>query len=374
MSVIELTRELLRYETVNPPAEERACATHLGRLLETAGFATHYYEFAAGRATLVARIGGNAERAPLGMTGHIDTVPLGRAPWAHDPYAGETDGDRLYGRGASDMKSGVAAMVVAAIRLSKSLARSPGVVFVITAGEETGHEGAKHVAAQAGALGRVGALLVGEPTENYPLIGSKGSLKLELRAKGVTAHAAMPEAGVNAVLKAARAVCQVDAYRFGIESHPVMGDPTLNIGYFHGGMNLNSVPDAAAVGIDIRTVHGQSHDAIEADLQRAVGDEVEVARLRENAPAWVEPDHPWVRQVFEIVTPFIGERPHPRTAHYGTDGPSLSSAMGAPPSIILGPGELATMHMTDEWCSTQRIETAVEIYEKIICAWCGIGS
>ena len=296
ISAVELTRELLRYKTVNPPGDERACALHLGNLLEAAGFHTRYYEFAEGRATLVARIGGNDERAPLGMTGHIDTVPLGRAPWTHDPYAGETDGDRLYGRGASDMKSGVAAMVSAALRLAKPLARSPGLIFVITAGEETGHDGARHLALQPGALDKVGALIIGEPTENYPLIGSKGSLKLELRAKGVTAHAATPQDGVNAVFKAARAVCQLEAFRFGISPHGVMGEPTLNVGYFHGGMNMNSVPDEATVGIDMRTIHGQSHDALQTELQRLVGDGVELTRLRENAPAWVEPDHPWVQQ------------------------------------------------------------------------------
>src|SRR5690242_7494125 len=90
-----LTRELLAY-TINPPGMERACARHIGALLEGAGFAVAYHEFAEARTSLVARIGGDDKRAPICFTGHIDVVPLGSARWTHEAFAGETDGDRLY--------------------------------------------------------------------------------------------------------------------------------------------------------------------------------------------------------------------------------------------------------------------------------------
>ena len=106
-----LTRELLRFNTINPPGMERACARHLGGLLEAAGFRVAYHEFAESRTSLVAEIGGDDARAPICFTGHIDTVPLGAAPWTKDAFAGETDGDRVYGRGSTDMKSGIAAIV-----------------------------------------------------------------------------------------------------------------------------------------------------------------------------------------------------------------------------------------------------------------------
>src|SRR6185436_3365868 len=135
-----LTRELLAFNTVNPPGMERACAQHLGGILEAAGFKVAAHEFAPGRTSLVATIGGNA-RAPICFTGHIDVVPLGAAKWTRDPFAGETDGDRLYGRGSTDMKSGIAAFVIAALELARDMAKGPGLVLVITAGEEIGCEG-----------------------------------------------------------------------------------------------------------------------------------------------------------------------------------------------------------------------------------------
>lgn len=138
MDALELTRELLRFNTINPPGEERACAQRLGELLEQAGFAVGSYEHAPGRTSLVARLVGSSARAALCFAGHIDTVPLGGTPWKWDPLAGEIADGRLYGRGSSDMKSGVAAFVTVACHLADRLDGTPGLVLVIVAGEETG--------------------------------------------------------------------------------------------------------------------------------------------------------------------------------------------------------------------------------------------
>ena len=139
---LQVTRDLLHYNTINPPGMERDCARHLGQLLEAAGFEVKYHEFAESRTSVVATIGGRQEKPPICFTGHIDIVPLGGAVWLRDPFAGETDGDRLYGRGSTDMKSGIDAFVVAAIKLAPYLADSPGITLVLTASEEVGCEGA----------------------------------------------------------------------------------------------------------------------------------------------------------------------------------------------------------------------------------------
>lgn len=201
-------------------------------------------------------------------------MPLGARPWSHDPFAGEVAGGRLYGRGSSDMKSGVAAFVVAASRLAGRLAGSPGLVLVVTAGEETGCQGAQQLAGLPGALGRAGAIVVAEPTCNYPFVGHKGALWLHARTSGVTAHGSMPERGDNAVYKAARAVTKLERFVFGDRPHPVLGAPTLNVGTVAGGLNFNSVPDAATIGVDIRTTPDQKHAAIVERLGEYLGEEV----------------------------------------------------------------------------------------------------
>ena len=178
----------------------------------------------------------------MGFTGHIDIVPLGEATWRHDPFAGETDGDLLYGRGSSDMKSGVAAMVVAARAIARDRQRRAGIELVLTAGEETGCSGAREIVKVPGSLGRVGALVVGEPTDLGPRLGHRGVIWIRLRFKGRTAHASMPHEGDNAVLKAARAAVLLSEYDFDRIAHPALGRPTLNVGRLEGGLNLNSVP------------------------------------------------------------------------------------------------------------------------------------
>jgi succinyl-diaminopimelate desuccinylase len=372
MNALELTRDLLRYDTINPPGEEQACARHVGRLLEGAGFAVAEYEFSARRTSLVARLGGGAEARPLCFTGHLDVVPLGLRPWTHEAFSGEIDGSRLYGRGSSDMKSGVAAFVVAVTRLARRLSSSPGVVLVITASEETFCEGARYLAGLGGVLGQAGALVVAEPTCNYPCVGHKGALWLRARTSGVTAHGSMPERGVNAVYKAARAALRLEQFRFDAAPHPVLGPATLNVGTIRGGLNVNSVPDSAEIGIDIRTIPAQQHARLREQLASHLGDEVTLETVSGAEGVWSDPEHPWIRSVYDLVAPVIGERPVPRAAPYLTDAAALTPAYGGVPTVILGPGELALAHQTDEYCEIARLEQAVELFSEITRRWCGL--
>ena len=167
---ISLTRSLLRFDTVNPPGRERDCARFAGRMLEEWGYRVDYHEYEDARTSVVARAGGSDAKAPLCLTGHLDVVPLGARAWSKDPFSGETDGDRLYGRGASDMKAGVAAILLAARAFSGKLAGTPGIVVVLTAAEEGGCIGSRQLA-RTNLLGKAGAMIVGEPTSNYPLVG-----------------------------------------------------------------------------------------------------------------------------------------------------------------------------------------------------------
>ena len=370
-NAIALTQSLLRFDTVNPPGRERDCARHVGALLEGWGFRVEYHEFEEARTSVIARAGGTDSKPPLCLTGHIDTVPLGVTPWSRDPFAGETDGDRLYGRGSSDMKAGVAAILLAARNLAKKLSGTPGVVLVLTAAEEGGCVGSEHLA-RTQLLGRAGAMIVGEPTSNYPYVGHKGSLKFYARFRGVSAHGSMPELGVNAIYKAVRAVSKLESFDFGQPAHPVMGRPTMNVGTFEGGNTVNSVPDAASFGVDIRTVPGMDHAALRAKLQATLGNEAELDVFSDMNAVWTEPGQDWVQRVFEITGRTLGVKPEPRAQTYNTDAGNLLKVYKGAPTVILGPGEPQLAHQTDEYCSMARIGQSVAIYEELIRDWCRI--
>jgi succinyl-diaminopimelate desuccinylase len=367
MNAVELTRELVRIDSINPTSPERPCAEKAGRLLEQAGYQVAYHEFAPGRASLVARR--DAAGTPLCFAGHLDTVPLGAQPWSKEPFGGELDGGRLYGRGSSDMKSGVAAIVEAALRLAKVPLKA-GITVVLVAGEETGCEGAAHLARTRGVLGRAGALVVGEPTGNRPVIGHKGALWLQARTRGVTAHGSMPEMGVNAVVKAARAVLALNEFRFGAARDDLLGGPTLNVGTIRGGLNVNSVPDEAVVGIDIRTIPAVKHADLRRRLEALLGPEVELTPAVDLEGIRTAEDDPFVRRVVEITASVTGTREPPGAATYFTDASVLTPAYGGVPTVVLGPGEMALCHQTDEHCRVDRIEQAAEIYAQVARGWC----
>ena len=370
VNALELTRDLLSFNTINPPGQEQQCAQYLGKLLEEGGFNVAYYEFAESRTSLIARLEGRNGSPPICFSGHLDTVPLGAERWSKDPFSGEVDGNRLYGRGASDMKSGIAAMVGGALRLQKNFRGKAGITLIFTAGEETGSQGASYLAALDQVLGDCGALVVGEPTANYPLVGHKGSLWLEIETTGVTAHGSMPEHGENAIYKALEAVNKLQEFDFKVTPHPFLGNPTLNVGTIAGGLNINSVPDRAVIGVDMRTVPGLPNDALYQKMKSYLGEDVKIKSVVDMGSVTTDPENEWIQVVFDILESFLGVRPEPRGVAYFTDASILTPAFDRPPTVILGPGEPAMAHKTNEFCHVSKIEEAAKIYFEIARRWC----
>ena len=140
--------------------------------------------------------------------------------------------------------------------LGRLSGRRAGITIVAAASEETGCEATYDLAARQNVLGGAGALVVAEPNSNYPMLGHKGALWLRGKTRGVTAHGSMPEQGVNAIYAGARAVTRLEGYGFNVAPNRLLGSPTLNVGTFSGGMNVNSVPDEASFTFDMRTIPG----------------------------------------------------------------------------------------------------------------------
>jgi len=370
---VALTQTLLRINTINPPGNEDQCTRYLAELLSSVGYDCRLVEFAPCRSTLIARIGGRRDKPPICFTGHVDVVPLGSAKWMHDPFGAEIVGDKLYGRGSSDMKSGVAAFTIAAIALADQIKNSAGLTLVITAGEETGCEGAFHLVGMestAEILGKAGALVVAEPTGNEPLVGHKGAFWLQARATGVTAHGSMPESGDNAIYKIARAALTLENFVFDTEPHALMGQGTLNIGTVQGGLNINSVPDAAEMTIDIRSVAGQDHKQIWGCLCNHLGPGIGLQTLLDIDSVYTAPEDPWMRSVIARCQANFDTPLKPKTVSYFTDAAALRGPLGQPPTVILGPGEPQMAHQTDEFCYVMRIGEAEQLFRHIILDWC----
>ena len=370
---ILLTQQLIRLNTINPPGHEDIVCDVLEDLLSKAGFECQRVSFAPRRTSLLARIiGENKEQLPICFTGHMDVVPLGTREWSRDAFSAEINDGKLYGRGSSDMKSGLAAFVIAAINTAGQAKKSGGIRLIITAGEEIGCEGAFYIASQQKALdfiGPVGCFIVAEPTANEPLIGHKGAFWLRARAEGKTAHGSMPERGDNAFYKLARGALELERFEFDNEPHPLMGQATLNVGTASAGLNINSVPDAAEMTIDIRTVAGQNHRHIYGCLCKRLGADIKLETMLDIESFHTPASDPWVQRVFKCCAEMNGQTPLVKTVSYFTDASALKIPIGDPPTVILGPGQPEMAHQTDEYCFTSKITEGTLLFENLIGDW-----
>lgn len=267
------------------------------------------------------------------------------------------------------MKSGIAAFIAALKRYRDRHDVLPRVLLILTAGEETGCEGAKRLAELDWSAHRVGAMIVGEPTANQCAIGHKGALWIDAHSFGKTAHGAMPELGDNAIYHVADAVQQLRTFDFRTSDDPLLGKPSFNVGTISGGLNINSVPDRASFSIDVRTVGGLNHAALLDDLGVYLGNKVNL-RVRVDVPPLLNGmDDAWLKEVSEIASDVTRTSANQTTVAYFSDGPVLRALFGHVPTAILGPGEPSCAHQTDEWVSLARIQQCTEIYERLLNEW-----
>lgn len=364
--VISLSQKLLSFNTINPPGNEEALAKYVGKLLSDNSFEVSYYEYEKDRLHLVAEKGVDGEEAPLVFSGHFDTVPLGELSWTTDPFAGKIEGDRIYGRGSSDMKGGLAAMTVAAIEATRTSTPAGGIRMIFSSGEEMGCHGISQLVKSGSDLGKARAVIVGEPTSNQPAIAHKGAIYIRATSKGKTAHSSMPELGDNAIYKAAKAILKIENFDLLSDSDPLLGLPTINVGEMQGGMNINSVPDHAEFSIDIRTTPRTAHPSLLERLKQELGEEIALTTLVDLQPVSNSESDPFVQRVYEICTAIGDSSPGLKSLPYLTDGSVLQAYYGGIPTLILGPGEPALAHQTDEYCSIRKLEESLDIYKKII--------
>lgn len=391
MNATELTQKLVSFQSINPPGNESAVLEFIGQWLKALGFEVEVLTFGDQRANLVARYG--PQDRPVCLSGHIDVVPLGAAPWSEDPFGGEIKDGRLYGRGSCDMKGGIAAFLIAARDfIEKSPTLKDGLILIITGGEETGCTGARALIEQMTAPAAK-LLVIPEPTSNEAVIAHKGVAWLRLMTRGKTAHGSMPEQGVNAILKMARALLALQATPLPGQPHPVLGTATMNVGVIEGGLNTNSVADRCWANVDIRLTPNCSSKDIDRWLADAAP-EVEVEQVLAQCPSvFTDPHDTTLAQVLgelhragllahpsgKVIeqAPCAGHSHHDwdpaddvTRAVYFTDASVLKAWLGEAPTLIIGPGDGFMAHQTDEYIEIDRLEQSVKIFQTILKQQC----
>ena len=369
--LVTLTQELIRYQTVNPPGDEILLAERLAEILSELGLEASVVPFADKRANVVCRVRGSGRRSALVFSGHLDTVPVGTDRWGYGPFSGEIANGRIYGRGAADMKSGVAAMMVAVAAVKNSGIQLHGdLVLALTAGEEVDSIGATHLVKQ-GLLTDAGALVIAEPTGLDVCIAEKGALWLEVVMKGRAAHGSSPHLGKNAIIPMASFIGSADKFMHNPSSHDLLGKPTMNIATIDGGFKTNVVPDQCRLTIDFRTIPGQ--DTVQlyetvSSLARAAAEAHEVEWgskiINEREPVDTSRDDPFVKLFLESTRSVLQTEPAIGSVAYYTDGAVFVPGLQVP-MVICGPGEAACAHQVNEWVEIDKLRPAALIYADI---------
>ena len=351
--VVSLLQQLVRIPSVNPdnaPGTEQfgeeTLAVFLSGWLESIGAEVTLEEIKPGRPNLIARFAPLDGRPRILLGPHLDTVGVGGM--IIEPFSGEIRDGKIWGRGATDTKGPMAAMLWSLHEHREILADLPVAVdFVAFMGEESGQWGSKDFAKRHG--GDYTFALVGEPTSMQVVHVTKGSLWATLRASGKAAHSSQPERGENAILKLTRALDQLDHHLGGqlaTFTHPVLGRSTMNVGMIRGGARPNIVPDLAEAEIDIRITPAlaAAGGALKLLTETLAFHDLPlgIVKPHENPPMETPADHPMIQELLAT---------DPRTGLAGapwfSDAAHLSS--GGIPSICIGPGSIDQAHTVDEF-------------------------
>jgi succinyl-diaminopimelate desuccinylase len=344
---LALVVALVRRPSVNPPGDTRAAAAAVAEYLARHG---HRSEVIAPQATMpnVLAVVDNGPGRHLVLNGHLDTFPVGDpARWTRDPFGGEVTDGKVYGRGVSDMKAGLAASLAAFCLLAERRGAWRGTLtLAAVADEETmGPWGANYLVDHHPRL-RADAVLIGEPsTPRTVRFGERGMVWVRLVARGQSAHAAYPHAGWNAITAVAAALQELGALEtvrwpvprevtaridearaatdalLGAGASDLLSAVTVNPGLIAGGTKVNLVADACQAEVDFRLAPGVSTGEILREVGRVVrrhrGMRYEVLHLSE--PNWTSPDLPFMQIVRDAVTRVRGEAPFFNISSPGTD-------------------------------------------------------
>jgi acetylornithine deacetylase/succinyl-diaminopimelate desuccinylase-like protein len=365
-SVVELLQALVQIPSVNPegdpevsPNGEKKMAEFLASFLAPLGFQITLDEAEPGRPNIIARAPGSEDRPRILLGPHLDTV--GISGMTIDPFLASISDGKVHGRGTSDTKGPMAAVLWALKKNAKLLIDLPVAIdFVGFMGEESSQPGSRHFAKHHAA--EYEFAIIAEPTSLQAVYCTKGCLWATLEAKGKSVHASRPQAGDNAILKLIDGLRDLQGPFFEHLSescHPVLGNSTMNVGEIKGGTRANIVPAQASAIIDIRTVPDLVKDR---PASRILGDYlngIELVHFAESPPMEIPADHPWLKRL---------QKSDPGLALTGapwfSDAAHLSAAGLA--SICLGPGSIDQAHTADEFIAISDLEDGAQWFSNFI--------
>lgn len=373
---VKILADLVAIQSVND--HETTVAEYLKDLFEAHSIEAKILKITDTRANLMAEIG---QGAPvIGVSGHMDVVSAGdQSNWTSDPFQLTERGGNLYGRGAADMKSGLAALVIAMIEIhEQKLLKKGSIRLMATTGEEVGGQGAYHFY-KDGYMKDVDALVIAEPSQDTIIYSHKGSMDARIQSKGKAAHSSMPQLGYNAIDPLIELVHEANHFfRTTDKTNAVLGDLVMNTTIFQGGNQVNSIPEEAELEMNIRTIPEFDNDQVAKDLEKLVADQNQKgAKLSLDIYMSLPSVLAAKESKLSALAAKLGQE-HLHQEIQTAASPGVTDASNflrdkAPdfPFIMFGPGETKMAHQVDEYVNKDVYLNFVDLYVDLLTGYVG---
>lgn len=371
---IAILEALLAIDSTN--GNEEAVTDYLAACFQQQGIRSEKITFADNRANLVVEIG-TGERI-LGLSGHMDVVAAGDlARWNTDPFTPIQQDGRIYARGATDMKGGLAALAVAMLELeAEKIPLNGRVRLLATVGEEVGLLGSKQLT-DLGYVSDLSGLIIAEPTKQQIVYAHKGVLSFKVTSVGQTAHSSMPEKGINAIDHLLTFYQKMmTLFASFTEQNPILGGVVSTNSRIEGGFQVNSVPDFAFFQTNVRTIPEIDNDRIIQELEQLIVDceeqdpqmqlTLEVTQtnppvLSDKKSALIQIVQEQASQAWQKAIPLIG-------VSWAADSAEFIRGNSQLPIVIFGPGN-ETLHQANEYLEIAEYLSIIDIYKAIITSY-----
>lgn len=369
-SVSAILADLVRIPSTNPGAYENDVARRIVAWFNGTAVKAELVESMPGRFSVGAVLQGQSDGPRLVLNGHMDTVPIDDLKlWSVDPFSAAIRDGFMYGRGACDMKAGLAVQIAVALFLAQRTERMGGsLVLHFAAGEERAEPGTLSLL-KAGYTGDFG--IVTEPTELRIAAATRGLAPVQIRLRGHSIHASRAKYDTNPAWGLKWVLDALDAYRLEIEKrhHPLLAHGSCTPTVVSGGVVPNAVSDFIDLFVDRRLIPGETVDGEVRDIEARVlaarpsgsgiGVEVSVAYNRFE-PAEIDPDAPLIKKLVHSVGRVTGKAGEVYGAPYSSDVRNLVNDAGIE-AVNFGPGNVAECHCADERVELRQLENAAKV-------------